>query len=223
MKIKKMMIWAVAVALAAFGLMNCGGRPSLPTNGDFPGGYPWPSPKEEAPVWLKQQLMSDKGRAMTGRQLATLKDNYPRSVALPVSDEEVLPRMGTYTDPMTGGTITFLPYKKPHEALKDTLNPVALVAMRTVTHEWEDSACVPAKADTVSVQNRGVGILSLYRIVHSHGLDGGKHRCYDKHPDGYPEYWGALMSVYPGADSLVMTVGYEESKRTYHYQKAEKP
>lgn len=216
-----MLIQAAVVALAVFGVMNCGRHPSVPTNGDYPGGYPRPTPEEDASDWLKQQLMSDKGRAMTGQQLATLKDEHPRSVALPVSADEVLPRMGTYTDPNTGGTITFMPYKKPFEELKDTLNPVALVAMRTVTHEWESSASVPDKADTVSVQNRGAGILSLYRIVHSNGPNGGKHRCYDKHPDGYPEYWGTLMSVYPGADSLVMTVGYEKSKRTYYYQKAE--
>ena len=95
--------------------------------------------------------------------------------------------------------------------------------MRTVTHVWEDSTCVPAKADTVSVQNRGAGILTLYRIVHWGGPNGGRHRCYDKHPNGYPEYWGALISVYPGADSLVLTWGCEQSKRTYHYQKAAQP
>lgn len=210
-----MMKYAAIVALAVIGLMNCGIRASSHANDD----YPWPSPEEEATLWLKEQLMSAKGRAMTGQQLATLKDDYPRNVALPVSDEDVIPRMGTYIDPATGGTITFMPYSIPQKELKDTIHPIALVAMRTVTHEWESSSCLPAKADTVSVQNRGVGILSLYRIVHSHGLDGGKHRCYDKHPDGYPEYWGTLMAVYPGADSLVMTVGYEGSKRTYHYQK----
>lgn len=216
-------------ALAVFGLMNCGVRASGSATGDAPANtstdapagttddYPWPSPEEDAPVWLKQQLMSDEGRAMTGQQLAALKDTYPRSVALPVSEADVLPRMGTYTDPATGGTITFMPYKSPQEGLKDTINPIALVAMRTVTHEWEDSKCVPAEADTVSVQNRGGGILSLYRIVHGHGPDGGKHRCYDKHPNGYPEYWGTLISVYPGADSLVMTVGYEGSKRVYKF------
>lgn len=176
--------------------------------------YPMPSAEQMAVEWLGAVLMSDSGRMMSGHRLARLYEEHSiRSVALPVSDKDVLPRMGTYKNAETGGTIVFRPYVNE----KDTVRPVCQADFRIVVHSWEDASCLPDSAETVCVKNRGGGILTLYRIVHGGGPNGGKHRCYAKHPDGYPEYWGALIAVNSGADSLILTFGYEASKRIYRF------
>ena len=181
---------------------------------------PEPPPEEKATCWLYDVLMSDSGYAMTAEKLAQLKEeeDYERigDLALPLNKEDVLPRMGTYKNDKTGGTIVFKPYKND----KDTLNPVCMGEFRVPWHSWEDSCYLPADTcERGSIENRGKGILAIYRIVHNFGPNGGRHRCYEDHPDGYPEYWGALMYVYPGADSLLFTVGYVESKRVYRFIK----
>lgn len=217
MKRKNMMKQAAVVALAVFGLMNCGGRPSV--SAGEADQTPALSREEMATEWLHNVLMSAEGHMMPADSLAGLHESGSiRNVALPLNDEDVLPRMGTYRNDATGGTITFRPYTNE----KDTVNPICQADFRVAMHSWEEQVYLPEdSAYTECIQNRGKGILAIYRIVHNYGPNGGKHRCYDKHPDGYPEYWGALLYVYPSADSLMMTVGYEESKRTYHYQKAE--
>lgn len=167
-------------------------------------------------IWLSGTLNSPEGHALTADSLATLsEDRSIRSIALPVSATDVLPHMGTYRHVATGGTLTFRPYANE----KDTINPVCKVDLRVVIHSYYDTTCLPDTAETACVQNRGKGILAFYHIVHGGGPNGGRHRCYDKHPDGYPQYWGALVAVHPGADSLTISWGYEESKRTYHFLK----
>lgn len=189
------------------------------TTGDNGGGvpYPMPSAEEEAMAWLYATLMSDAGHAMTGEQLAQLKkDRSINDVSLPVNDADVLPRMGMYKNDPTGGTIVFKPYTNE----KDTINPICQADFRVPFHSWEEKVYLPDDSCyTECIQNRGKGIMAIYRIVHQGGPNGGRHRCYAKHPDGYPEYWGVLLYVYPGADSLLFTCGYEKSKRVYHFVK----
>ena len=175
--------------------------------------YPKPSAEQSAMRWLGDILMSDSGRVMSGLQLARLSEDHSiRMVNLPVCDKDVLPHMGTYRHDATGGTIVFRPYTNE----KDTVRPICQADIHVTIHRWEDKVYADS-AETECIQNRGNGILAIYRIVHGGGPNGGKHRCYEKHPDGYPEYWGSLISVYPGADSLVLTWGYEASKRVYRF------
>ena len=190
--------------------------------------YPKPSPEEQALSWLCDVLMSKEGSSMTAERLAQLKgtDTIPgvmepegaedcmRNINLPVNSEDVLPRMGKYENKETGATIVFKPYTNE----KDTLNPVCQADFRLAWHSWDKQCYLPEDTcETRCIQNRGRGILAIYHIVHDFGPNEGRHRCYEDHPNGYPEYWGALIYVYPGADSLIFTCGYEESKRTYKY------
>lgn len=192
--------------------------------------YPEPSPEEQALSWLADVLMSKEGSSMTAERLAQLKgtDTIPgvmgpehdedsiRNINLPVNSEDVLPRMGKYENKETGATIVFKPYTNE----KDTLNPVCQADLRLAWHSWDAQCYLPKDTcETRCIQNRGRGILAIYHIVHDFGPRDGRHDCYEDHPDGYPEYWGALIYVYPGADSLIFTCGYEESKRIYRFVK----
>lgn len=204
MNMKKTII-VFGTVVAAGLTMSCMGQKFIP---------PEPNAEERAVEWLGNIVNSPEGHTMTAGQLATLSEEKSiRSVALPVNDEDVLPRMGIYRNEATGGTIQFRPYTNE----KDTVNPVCQADLRIVIHSYYDASCLPDSAETECIQNRGKGILAAYRIVHDGGPNGGRHRCYDKHPDGYPEYWGTLMYVYPDADSLMVTWGYEASKRIYHF------
>lgn len=178
-------------------------------NGGNSTDYPMPSAEVECVNRIYDILMSDEGRAMSGQQIAALKmDKSIFSVGLPVSDTDALPRMGgTYINEETGGTIVF----SPTDADADTIHPVADVTMRVVMHSWEDASCLPDSAYTEQVHNRGNGILTLYRIVHR-GCWCSRH---DQHPDGYPEYGAPILYVFPGADSLLVSYGYEKSIRSY--------
>lgn len=192
--------------------------------------YPEPSPEEQASAWLCDVLMSKEGSAITAERLAQLKgtDKIPgmteyqndedsiRNINLPLNSEDVLPRMGKYENEETGATIVFKPYTNK----KDTINPICQADFRIAWHSWDKQCCLPEDTcETRCIQNRGRGILAIYHIVHDFGPRNGSHSCYENHPDGYPEYWGALLYVYPGADSLIFTCGYEESKRVYRFVK----
>ncbi len=207
-------IFCIMLTSVAVLLMACGFRTGA-TDSTSEDTYPMPGAEDMAVEWLGKILNSGEGHMLSADSLAVLhEDKSIRSVALPLNAEDVLPHMGTYRHDATGGTIRFHPYNNE----KDTVNPVCKAYFRVAMHYWEDSVYLPEDSSyTECIQNRGKGILAVYRIVHGGGPNGGKHRCYSKHPDGYPEYWGTLMYVYPGADSLMMTWGYEKSKRTYHF------
>lgn len=210
-------LFAVTMLAVVLGMVACGSKPANNGGGD---NYPEPSMQQACMNHLYDVLMSVEGRAMTGIQLASLTDTVRlRNVfqtALPITDDDQLPRMGVYRDAETGGTIVFSPVTE--EDPLDTIHAVCNVAFRIVSFDYEDSTCLPIDYDTLLVHNRGNGILSFFRYVHRGGPNGGKHRCYDRHPDGYPEYKSMLLSVYSGGDSLVYTCGYEKSKRMYRYQ-----
>lgn len=214
-----MKLLVMAMMAVAMGMVGCSSKPA-DNSGTVDGdGYPMPNMQQACMNRLNHILMSDEGRAMTGKQLAELTDPEKLrnmfQIALPVCDDDQLPCMGTYLNEETGGTIVFSPITV--EDPLDTIHAVCNAAYRIVYFDYEDSTCLLEAYDTVLVHNRGNGIMSFYRYVHRGGPNGGKHRCYDKHPDGYPEYGSLLLSVYPGGDSLVYTCGYEKSKRVYRF------
>ncbi len=202
------MIWLVIVMVTVMIMAACGSKP------DGNGGedtYPMPTMQEECVNHLYDVLMSPEGRAMTGVQLAVLNDTGRLRnvfcIDLPVSEANQLPRMGIYREVDGNTTFEFLPL-----TAEDPLDTIHAVCQAITTFGYEDST-----PDTLLVHNRGNGILTLFRYVHRGGPNGGKHRCYDKHPDGYPEYSTVVLSVFQGADSLIISSGYEKSKCVYNY------
>ncbi len=204
------MRWLVVVMVAIMMMGSCGSNPA--GNGVVDDNYPMPTMQEECVNHLHDVLMSPEGRAMTGVQLAVLNDTGRLrnvfSIDLPVCKADQLPCMGLYREVGEGSTFEFLPL-----TTEDPLDTIHAVCQAVTTFGNEDST-----PDTLLVHNRGNGILTLFRYVHRGGPNGGKHRCYDKHPDGYPEYSTVVLSVFQGADSLIISNGYEESKRVYRYE-----
>lgn len=203
------MLVAVMVAVTMM-MYACSSKPV--GNGGGNDDYPMPTMQEECVNHLHDVLMSPEGRAMTGVQLAVLNDtgrlrNVFR-IDLPVCKADQLPRMGIYRELGESTTFEFLPL-----TAEDPLDTIHAVCQAVTTFGHEDST-----PDTLLVHNRGNGILTLFRYVHRGGPNGGKHRCYDKHPDGYPEYSTVVLSVFQGADSLIISNGYEESKCVYSYE-----
>ena len=195
------------VAVMVFGA--CGSHPSGHGGDD---DNPMPTMQEECVNHLYDVLMSPEGRAMTGVQLAVLSDtgrlrNVFR-IDLPVCEANQLPRMGIYRNVGDSATFEFLPL-----AVDDPLDTIHAVCQAVTTFGYDDST-----PDTLLVHNRGNGILTLFRYVHRGGPNGGKHRCYDKHPDGYPEYSSVVLSVFQDADSLIISSGYEKSKCVYRHE-----
>ena len=204
-KIKHMkLLYAVCIATVA-ALTACFGGGNGGQNTD----YPMPTPEEECVNRLYDILMSDEGRAMKGPEIAALKEEKGIfCVGLPVNETDALPHIGgTYGNEETGGTIVF----SPADAEADTIHPVADATLQVVVHSWENASCLPDSSYTIQVHNRGNGILTPYRIVHR----GCWCRNHDKHPDGYPEYGAPVIYVFPGADSLLVSYGYEKSIRSY--------
>lgn len=207
----------VAMMALALVLTACKNSPAQQqvSEQEIPGTeYPEPAPEEQASAWLCDVLMSQEGCAITAERLAQLKGTGV--INLPVNSDDVMPRMGKYENAETGATIVFKPYTNE----KDTIKPICQADLRLAYHSWDTACHLPeGTCETRCIQNRGRGILAIYHIVHDYGPRNGSHRCYEDHPDGYPEYMGALLYVYPGADSLMYTCGYEASKRIYRYVK----
>ena len=201
-------LFAISMMAVTLGLVACGSKPA--TNGG--DDYPMPGMPERCMNHLYDVLMSPEGRTMKGTQLAVLRDtgdlrNVFR-IDLPTSSDDQLPRMGIYREAGEGATFEFLPL-----AAEDPLDTIHAVCQAVATFGYEGST-----PDTLLVHNRGNGILTLFRYVHRGGPNGGKHRCYDKHPDGYPEFSTVVLSVFQGGDSLIISSGYEDSKCVYRYE-----
>lgn len=175
--------------------------------------YPMPTLQEECRIHLYSVLMSEKGRAMNGAELAELTDTGRLKnvfqIKLPLANSDLLPNMATYRDDANGYVISFLPITE-----EDPLDTIHAVCKAVTDYGYGDGLI-----DTMLVHNRGNGILTFFRYVHRCGPNGGKHRCYNNHPDGYPEYEATVISVAEGADSLLTSWGYEESKCVFHIEK----
>ncbi|MBR3093919.1 MAG: hypothetical protein IKG99_12985 [Bacteroidaceae bacterium] len=205
------------ILLAAIILASCNeGKP----NGNNNGGeadYPMPSPEEQAAIDLWDTLHTIEGQTLNGAQLAVMKSkvidmDHLLCINLPVSDIDERP-LGdvTYTNEETGGTIVFHLGPVEDDEVVDSLNPIGTIDLWTVVHSWETKDCLPDSANTFNrVQARGNSIYTPYHMVHS-----GRKKKNNYELRWFPEYYGCIIYVYPGADSLAMTFGYEESKRIY--------
>ncbi len=205
------MRWLIVVMMAVMMMGACDTNPA--GNGVVDGNYPMPTIQEECVNHLYDVLMSPEGRVMTGAQLAVLNDTgrlrNAFRIDLPVCKADQLPRMGIYRKVGESTTFEFLPL-----TTEDPLDTIHAACQVVTTFRNEDST-----SDTLLVHNRGNGILTLFRYVHRGGPNGGKHRCYDKHPDGYPEYLAVVLSVFQDADSLIVSSGYDKSKSVFRYER----
>ena len=175
------------ILLAAIILASCNeGKP----NGNNNGGeadYPMPSPEEQAAIDLWDTLHTIEGQTLNGAQLAVMKSK--------VIDMDHLFCINLPVD----------------DEVVDSLNPIGTIDLWTVVHSWETKDCLPDSANTFNrVQARGNSIYTPYHMVHS-----GRKKKNNYELRWFPEYYGCIIYVYPGADSLAMTFGYEESKRIY--------
>lgn len=201
-------LFAMVIMAVILGLVACGSKNVANGEDDYPMRG---STEENCMRHLYHVLMSPEGYVMKGAQLAVLRDtgelrNVFR-IDLPVCSDDQLPRMGTYREAGKGASFEFLPLEE------DPLDTIHAVCQAIVDFGYEGGT-----PDSMLVHNRGNGILTLFRYVHRGGPYGGKHRCYDKHPDGYPEYSAIVLSVYQGGDSLIISSGYKDSKCVYRYE-----
>ena len=172
-------------------------------------GYPM-SREKNAVLHLSSILNSSEGHAMSGKELAH-QDGEEEifKVDLPVDGSNERPQYGkTYRNEETGSTIVF--YDTVIES--DTISPVGTADLATVIHEWETK---PNATVSYRVHARGNGIYTFYNIRHK-----GCHCIHrDQHPDGYPEYSPCLVYIKPGGKELLITWGYENSKREYKLER----
>ena len=108
-----MKLLVMAMRAVAMGMVGCSSKPAGNSGTVDGDGYPMPNMQQACMNRLNHILMSDEGRAMTGKQLAELTDpeklRNAFQIALPVCDDDQLPCMGTYLNEETGGTIVFSP------------------------------------------------------------------------------------------------------------------
>ena len=130
---------------------------------------------------------------MTAEELASLS-NVNVKVTLPVHPENPMPKMGvTYRQKSTGGYITF----RDSVIVGDTLHTIGVA---------DYQLCEPLyfsfneKGATSMVQNRGKGIFTLYHMNRVRNREDGTAR-YE------PQWDAAVISVFPGADSLLICRG----------------
>ena len=155
---------------------------------------------------LSSILNSSVGHAMSGMELAHQEEKEEIfKVDLPVNETDERPQYGKiYRNEKTGSTILF--YDTVIEG--DTISPIGTADLKTVIHEWETR---PDTTISYSVHARGNGIYTFYNIRHK-----GCHCIHhDKHPDGFPEYAPCLVYIKPGGKELLITWGYERSKREF--------
>ena len=113
---------------------------------------------------------------------------------LPTHDSNPLPYMNrTYRQSSTGGYITF----RDTVISGDTLHTIAVA-----DYDFREPMYFPfdSIAATALVQQRGKGILTLYKLR--------PVRNRDTNTMGeIPEWQSAVISVFPGADSLLISRG----------------
>jgi hypothetical protein len=176
----------------------CNSRPAQ-------SSYPM-SLEKNAVSHLSSILNSSEGHAMSGMELAH-KEGHEElfKIDLPVNETDERPQFGkAYRNDETGSTIVF--YDTVIEG--DTISPIGTADLTTVIHDWETE---PDTTINYCVHARGNGIYTFYNIRHK-GCHCSHH---DEHPDGFPEYAPCLVYIKPGGKELLITWGYERSKREY--------
>lgn len=188
---RNMMTIAIMAAIATL-LVACNfGRPII--NGEKTGqpimdGW---TRQMAGEFWLPSVFI-DKA-PQTPEEVANLNEVNVQ-VKLPVYESNPIPRDGvTYRQASTGGHITF--HLSPVEG--DTLNPIGIAEMHLRESGYFD-------IDTIKdarLLSYGKGIFSTYHI---------QRQLPRKEPQRYiewVEYYPAIISVYPGGDSLIICRG----------------
>lgn len=141
--------------------------------------------------WLPSVLHDEKPQ--TPEEVAHL-NKVNVQVNLPVHESNPMPLDGvTYRQASTGGFITF--HLTPVEG--DTLHPIGTAEMQLRERMyWEQDTLTD-----IRVQSRGKGIFTLYHIERQRKR--GEPNQYNQ----YPQWNAAIISVYPGGDSLLICRG----------------
>ncbi|MBQ8656994.1 MAG: hypothetical protein IJ527_08100 [Prevotella sp.] len=208
---KKMLLLTAVVLLTSCHM----GRPDINGSKHQPIMHGW-TYEQAGEFWLAADLDDERGDAthnggawMTAEQLATFKDENVQ-VNLPLAPDDTNPQPldgVTYRQADTEGFITFR--FNADTLAADTVLTAALAAdsvtMKQTMTIGQADACFKEPMyfpqDTIYncyVQQRGRGIYTLYYIT-----DRGTRNF----PDGRLQTMAAVISVYPGADSLVICRG----------------
>jgi hypothetical protein len=141
--------------------------------------------------WMPSVLSEENPK--TAEEVANLNKVHVQ-VGLPIHEGNPMPREDvTYRQTSTGGYITF--HFTPLEG--DTLNPVGTAEM----HLKESGYFVIDTIKDARVLSYGKGIFTTYHIERQ--LQRGEEERYNEWMEWYP----AIISVYPGGDSLLICRG----------------
>lgn len=198
----------VALMVLVTIFVSCGTRPNI--NGgdtDQPIMDGW-TIEYAAEFWLASVLCEEhtaivngEGQWLTPDSLAHLTKGHVH-VDLPVHEGNPMPRWGvTYRQPQTGGFVTFRDSASLHPTVSgDTLQSIGLVHFHFLDGGFGESADT-----TVFVQSRGKGLFTgfLMNRVRKYKDDG----SWQWLPNGNPEWFPMVISVYPDGDSLVVSRG----------------
>ena len=142
---------------------------------------------------LETLLNSEEGQKMTADQLAEMTPGFADKlrgagceIHLPLTDENALPKTGQlYVSSSTGSSIVF------HQNGSSVSVTIAL----RETHWGMPADSLEGTAQYV-VQSRGKGLYTLYNNEEA-------------------RFEGRLVYVFPGADSIIVTRGSQETQQTF--------
>ena len=150
-------------------------------------------------------LNSEEGQKMTADELNSLRASKKLGdkmrgavgpdIQLPITDLDVLPRDSVlYTNPSTGSTLLF--------TLNDSTDSLNCVGTVTINQNVFREIVWAASSPVLQLQARGKSLYTLFE--------------YDEE---VPEWQGVIIYVYPDADSLLVTHGYEKPERVFRIVK----
>lgn len=160
--------------------------------------------------------MADELKAMFSADNATIGDKLKGAtciVDLPLTNSDTMPNDSVgYVDANSGSIMSF-----HFDAEKDNLpNTLGKVFFEWREHVWSiaNGSADNPEYDTCYVESRGKGVYTLYHYEKQYKAD---RLLTDSlgNPIMTPERLGMLLFVYPGADSILIQRGSEESKRVY--------
>lgn len=167
--------------------------------------------EEAAEYWLGSVLSGT--RTILPDSLARLSKGHVH-LSLPVHESNPEPRFGVaYRQPKTGGCITFVDsafQEVTHNG--DTLNAIGTVlfSMADAMYRSMNNTRDDGKGSTVYVENRGKGLFTWY------GMDRVRDRKSETKESGpvwherrAPHWYGVVISVFPGGDSLLVSRGLD--------------
>ena len=202
----------VATLLLSVVLTSCNfGRPRINGgNSDQPIMDGWVR-EQAAEFWLRSMLSEKDVRALKTDSIAHLTKGHVH-VNLPVHDSNPQPRFDVvYRQPNTGGYITFrdTTYQEISQ-YDDTLQAMGLAHFQFID-EWYDKT-VDVNGETESttayVESRGKGIYTIFYMERIHDRKNQKEGEETKWLERRAPHWyPAVVSVYPGGDSLLVSRG----------------